>query len=99
MTPDHVNPQRRIPRSRFLVKPSYTAPDPNPDIPEFPVKLNPKFSDPDVLTRIGFSSVHISFLAATPDIQYKKKKRLIISSYLIVLAPYLARMKRKLMRL
>ena len=44
------------------------APDPNPDVHEFPVKLNPKFSDPDVLTRIGFSSVHISFLAAGPDI-------------------------------
>ena len=59
MTSDHVSPQRRIPRSIVLVKSPNAAPDPNPDIPEFPVKLNPKFSDPDVLTRIGFSSVHI----------------------------------------
>ena len=57
---DHDSPRRRIPRSMVLVKSSYTAPDPNPDIHELLVQLNPKLSDPDALTRIGFSSVYIS---------------------------------------
>ena len=48
---DHDGHQRRIPRSIVLVKSPNAAPDPNPDIPEFPVKLNPKLSDPDAFTR------------------------------------------------
>ena len=69
---DHDSPQRCITRSRVLVKSPCAVSDPNPDIHEFLVQLNPKLSDPDVLTRIGFSSVHISvlefFLAAAQDI-------------------------------
>ena len=44
----------------------------NPDIPEFPVKLNPKLSDPDAFARIGFSSMTVfitkSFIVAAQDI-------------------------------
>ena len=69
---DHDSPQCRIPRSEVLVKLPRAAPDPNPDIPEFPVKLNPKFSDPDAFARIGFSSMTVSitksFIAAAQDI-------------------------------
>ena len=68
MTPDPDRPQCYIPGSIFLVKSPCAAPDPNPDIPEFPVKLNPKLSDPDAFARIGFSSLHKSFLVAAPDI-------------------------------
>ena len=48
---DHDSPQRCIQRSIILVKPPCAAPDPNPDIPEFLVKLNPKLSDPDASTK------------------------------------------------
>ena len=72
--------------------------DPNPDIPEFPVKLNPKLSDPGAPTRIGFSSVHISdqFISSRgPDIEYKKKKRLyylfLSYSYGSIFGPYEAK--------
>ena len=65
---DPDGPKRRIPRSRFLVKPPCAAPDPNPDVHEFPVKLNPKLPDPDVFARNLISYIHISFLAATTNI-------------------------------
>ena len=48
---DHDSPQYCIPRSRVLVKSPCTALDLKSCIPEFLVKLNPKFSDPDVFTR------------------------------------------------
>ena len=80
---DHDSPWCCIQRSKILVKLTRKAPDPNPDIHEFLVKLNPKFSDPDAFTRIGFSSMHIFFLAAAPDIWYKKRRDFIISSYII----------------
>lgn len=99
MTPDHGSPQCCIPGSIVLVKLPNAASDPNPDIQEFPVKLNPKFSDPDTFTRIGFSSVHIFFLAAAQDIQYKKRRDLLSLLILFISAPYLARMKRNRMRL